>query len=193
VTVVRYSVPQDVCVSAELPEAYDADRVLLRAAESIVTLLWHDRDLVAAWPSVDRLLRTVWAQQWLYPLRDVARRDGFAPDDVVSAFIAADPSGHPLWGHFEEQQMRALLAMGDVERWGAMSRSRLVAVDVEAVLFLPPTIVGRPGPVVGTSWVNKGKYFGVAIMMRRGADGVWRMVNFTSDSSVPSPGWPPTW
>ncbi len=63
-------------------------------------LVWRDLNLRAAWPLVDDILRQCWAQQWLYPMRDQARADGFDPDDAVAAFCSSAPD-HPLWDPFE--------------------------------------------------------------------------------------------
>lgn len=144
---------------------------------------WGRRDLRAAWPHTDPDLRRCWAQQWLTPVRERVRRDGFRPGEVVEAFAEDEPD-HPLFPVFEELQMPRLLGAGPVHTWGTTFGHRLVAPDVELVHLMPVPDDGsvrvlRPGEA----------FVGMPFLMSL-REGRWRVLNFFSER-LPEPGWPP--
>jgi hypothetical protein len=125
------------------PELIPADVVetVLRFRD----LVWGERNLRAAWPLVDDIFRQCWVQQWLYPMLEQARADGFDPNEVVAAFCSPQPD-HPLWDPFERTQLRNLLSWGDVQNWRFPGHRRRVTDDVDLMYLVPTTPPGGAIP-----------------------------------------------
>ena len=145
-------------------------------------LVWRDLNLRAAWPLVDDILRQCWAQQWLYPMRDQARADGFDPDDAVAAFCSSAPD-HPLWDPFERTQIRNLSSWGDLDKWPMPQNRRRVTDDVDLIFLVPTAPPGGSIPPGG--FVE-----GLSVLVRQTREG-WRVLSLSSDHVIPEPGWPP--
>jgi hypothetical protein len=164
----------------EEPESVPAE--VLDTVRRFTRLVWDERNLRGAWPLVDDTLRQCWAQQWLYPIRDQTRADGYDPDEVVAAFCSTAPD-HPLWAPFEGTQMRNLVSWGDLDQWPIPQNRRRVTDDVDLV-FLVPT--APPGGAIPPG----GLIEGLSVLVRQTSAG-WRILNLSSDHVIPEPGWPP--
>lgn len=167
--------------SEEDPELIPADAV--ETVLRFINLVWAERNLRGAWVLVDDLFRQCWVQQWLYPMRDQARADGFDPDDVVAAFCRSMVN-HPLWEPFERTQIRNLLSWGDLQNWNIPSHRRRVTEDVDLVILVPTKPPG--GFIPPHSFLGDG----LSILVRETREG-WRVLNLSSDHVIPEPGWPP--
>jgi len=87
-----------------------------------------------AWPAVDPLLRTCWAQLWAEPLWARMQADGFRPDDVIAALT-------------EESPLRT---------WGASGNHRLIAPDIELTYLTPHQGPIPPGgQFIGTPFLMR--------------------------------------
>lgn len=164
----------------EQPEPVPAEAI--ETVDRFTRLVWGEKNLRGAWPLVDGTFRQCWTQQWLYPMRDQARANGYDPDDVVAAFLATAPD-HPLWEPFERTQLRQLAAWGDVDRWSSPQNRRRITDDVDLV-FLVPT--SPPGGVIPPG----GFIEGLSVLVRQTREG-WRILNLSSDHVIPEAGWPP--
>jgi hypothetical protein len=185
--IVGYVIPAQIRAAAgsvpamgEEPEPVPAE--VADTVRRFTRLVWGDKNLRAAWPLVADTLRQCWAQQWLYPIRDRARADGFDPEDVVAAFCSAAPD-HPLWDPFERSLMRNLAAWGDLDKWPFPENRRRVADDVDLVVLVPTAPPGGSIPPGGF-------LEGHSVLVRQTRAG-WRILNLHSDHVIPEPGWPP--
>ncbi|MFD4788886.1 hypothetical protein ACFWN1_17885 [Streptomyces sp. NPDC058459] len=170
------------------PNEFDAETLdalahwpVCEAGYGFTRAVWRDVSLTAAWPHVDPLLRRCWAQTWLQDQRDVAREDGYDPDDVVEAFTADRPV-HSLWPVFEEVQLASLHGwVQGVHEWGPTAEHKPVGLDLELVYMVPRPASGNVVPE-GGAWMP--------LLMRYDPVAGWRVLNFLAEI-VPEPGWPP--
>ncbi|KAF0957351.1 hypothetical protein MLGJGCBP_00103 [Rhodococcus sp. T7] len=132
----------------------------------------------------DPLLRTCLAQQWLSPMVDKARSEGYDPDSVARAIAELDDS-HPLWEPFERTMLRGFDDWPDLhtDEWAVGAHDRLISADIETVWLYDRR--GKTGNLVH----GDGDPY-VPYLLKLGSDG-WKVLNVWSEI-VPVPGWPPT-
>jgi hypothetical protein len=165
-----------------------AQRPALGAAHTFLQSAVRDGDLLRAWPHVDPILRTCWAQHWLHANQIQLRTDGYDRDEVVQQFAAEAPE-HPLWTHFRRITVRSLRAsvhhsIGDSpENWEIGAATRVLAADTE-LLYVHDTATLPDGV-----W-QPDTYSRVVPMVMRFGDNQWRVLNVGAET-IPEPGWPP--
>lgn len=149
---------------------------------AFVRALWGERDLSAAWPLTDPLLRLCLTQAWLEPQAALCRASGFEPADVADAFTADHPE-HDLWPVLQDVMLREVLPgyPDDLPQWGVTARHILVAPDIELLYLLP---LPDEGDIVAVGAQ------GLPLLMKYTHGYGWRVLNFFS-TNIPVPGWPP--
>ncbi|MGW0021631.1 hypothetical protein ACWDUD_25225 [Rhodococcus sp. NPDC003382] len=145
--------------------------------------IWKNRSFKTALSFADPVLRLCLAQNWLHPILDVVRSEGFDPDEVAEALANLDDS-HPLWSSFERVQMKGLDAWPDLSTndWAVGGHDRPVTADVEELWLYDRR--GKTGSLIQG---NGDPY--IPFLLKYGPGG-WKILNIWS-SIVPSPGWPP--
>ncbi|MET7935379.1 hypothetical protein [Streptomyces sp. NPDC005322] len=156
---------------------------VVAGASAFIEAIWVQHSLATAWPHVDPLLRTCWAQSWLTPLLPQAQQDGYHPDEVVDQLTLDEPA-HSLWEPFARTQVDALCGSFKVspQTWGFASDRRLIAPDIELLRYLPV-------PATGAIQADE-QYAYMPFLMRYSAPFGWRVLNFVSEH-FPQTGWPP--
>lgn len=165
-------------------EAADGPGGPIAAARRWIGAVMHDWDWDAAWLLTDPLLRLAQAQAWLWGSRTELGLADHELDELAEALCQDEPT-HPLWEELSEVELHIhhqTWSEFDLDRWQVAGRPRVVAPDLEVVLFLrpeedpivvtdPPLVVARP------------------FLMRFGEAG-WLVAHAGSDQ-LPVPGWPP--
>lgn len=145
--------------------------------------IWQNRSFKTALTFVDPVLKLCLAQNWLHPMQDQARSEGFDPDEVVEALANLDDS-HPLWSPFERTQMKGFDAWPNLSSndWAVGANDRPVTADMEELWLYDRR--GKTGSLIR----GDGDPY-IPFLLKYGTDG-WKLLNIWS-SIVPTPGWPP--
>ena len=176
----------------ELRAMSPEERVRFMGHIKIMSAAWRfldpairDGELVKAWRAADPDFRLALAQQWLIDNAEDVDADGVDRDEAASG-LSADQPTHWLWDDFERVHLRSWQRLvPDPDVWGIGTGTRLLAPDIEVLYVhdssdldadgvLPPGDVRRVVPLV----------------MRRGGDDEWRVLNLGSEVQA-EPGWPP--
>jgi hypothetical protein len=147
-------------------------------------LVLVDGNLRAAWPLMDERLRLVTVQAWLWANRAHPAVTPFDRDEVADS-LAGLAFDHELWPTFEQTQLdefRDEWRDFNHSDWGAASRPRPIAPDLELVLFIR---TGGEALMVETPTEMPALPF----LMRSTPTG-WLIAAFSDQ--LPEPGWPPS-
>lgn len=154
-----------------------------QAARRWVTAVMADGDWAAAWALTDDVFRLAQVQAWLWPHREDPQLLGEDLDELAASLCEEGPE-HPLWEEFADmvlQTYRDTWLEFDLRRWSVVGQPRLVAPDLEVVVF-----TRREDPVIQT---EQALYVARPFLMRF-SDGAWLVAHAGSDRQ-PLPGWPP--
>jgi hypothetical protein len=163
-------------------EALAAQKPVMQAAWAFAGAYWVDQDMRAAWRATHPTMRRCWAQAWLMPMLDEARRDGYDRDEVAEAFTA-DEVDHPLWRPFARTTAKHAATLPvDRDTWGVKVNPDFTAPGVMLVRLLP---IPKGGAILPGE-----EYVAVPLLMQYDEGPGWRLLNFVSEQ-IPEPGWPP--
>jgi len=164
-------------VSAETPQA---------AALRWVKALMDDRDLGAAWPLTDPVLRLVLAQDWVWTNRHHPSIGHDRSWDELARGLAAVPPTHELWDAFSKELVSRYAKMWQgfsAKTWAAWEEVEVVGLDLEMVTFLE----SDGGPVR----FDPGRSSLARRFALRHTDKGW-VVASVSGGQMFAPGWPPS-
>lgn len=151
-------------------------------ARSFLDAVYRDKDYASAWRFLDPVLKICIVQNWLWPILDQVRSEGYDSSQVVDDLTGESYASHPLWEHLAEKQMEGLQSEVDPHLFGTGITTTVLGPHIEVVYFYPPELGDfLPGGGTYPSW---------PLMMRK-TDDVWLVLNYSSASQIPLPGWPP--
>jgi hypothetical protein len=146
--------------------------------------LVREGELERAWPLTESRLRLVLVQAWLWANRSHPLIKGSDLDEAAAA-LARQVSPHPLWHHFLRSQQSEFddkWADFDLAYWGAGSRPRIIAPDLELIICIRTG--GEPIVFEEATLLDNARLF----LMHSGPEG-WLVASF--EDVLPEPGWPP--
>lgn len=173
---------QDVAVSGS-PGGQNGHGGPEQAARLWIRAVMQEDDWDTAWALTDEVFRLAQVQAWLWPHRHDLELAGDDLDELAGSLCREGPE-HALWEEFADmvlQTYRDTWLEFDLRRWSVAGRPRLVAPDLEVVVF-----TRREDPVIQT---EQAVYVARPFLMRFDG-GAWAVAHAGSDQ-LPVPGWPP--
>jgi hypothetical protein len=167
----------------ELDAHYGPDGPVYAATRWIE--LVQNGELERAWPLTDARLRLVLVQAWLWANRSHPFVKDLDLDETARALAERAPI-HPLWYRFlesQEDEFEEKWSDFDLDYWGAGSRPRIVAPELELLIYVKTE--GEPIVFEEATLVDNARQF----LMRSTPEG-WLVASL--ENVLPKPGWPPT-
>jgi hypothetical protein len=172
--------------TGEIEAAFAEDGPILAARRWLVKAL-RARDLDLAWPDVDPAFRLVLAQRWVWGNRSAPALAGEELERVAEA-LAREAPDDERWPAFSEALLGDLAGAwpwADPDTIGAAAPPRLVAIDLELVVFAAAI---EPGNVLRAGEADR---LDPALhLLMRHAEGRWLVAGMAADD-LPEPRWPP--